>query len=122
MALLLGNTVRFTEQQKRVFENHVRIEDTHLDEAKAWEKKVEWNRAKAARKWRAKMHCMQTIAEGRMADIERRKYDRKRNAAERQAAKVTFEVFDFVFKSINTYLSKREVNMCLMLSCLMSCM
>ena len=97
-----------------MFENHVRIEDTHLDEAKAWEKKVERNRAKAARKWRAKMHCMQTIAEGRMADIERRKYDRKRNAAERQAAKVTFEVFDFVIK--------REVNMCLMLSCLMSCM
>ncbi|KAL5267206.1 hypothetical protein ACHWQZ_G004300 [Mnemiopsis leidyi] len=76
------------EQQKRVFENHVRIEDTHLDEAKAWEKKVERNRMKAARKWRAKMHCMQTIAEGRMADIERRKYDRKRNAAARQAAKI----------------------------------
>ena len=82
-----------------MFENHVRIEDTHLDEAKAWEKKVERNRAKAARKWRAKMHCMQTIAEGRMADIERRKYDRKRNAAARQAAKVNFSVFDFFIES-----------------------
>ena len=85
----------FIEQQKRVFENHVRIEDTHLDEAKAWEKKVERNRMKAARKWRAKMHCMQTIAEGRMADIERRKYDRKKNAAARQAAKVTLLKLDF---------------------------
>ena len=85
---LVFSNFKLTEQQKMVFDNHVRIEDTHLDEAKEWEKKVENNRAKAASNWRAKMHCMQTIAEGRMADIERRKYDRKRNATARKYAKV----------------------------------
>ena len=74
--------------QKSVFEDHQRTEDTHLEEAKAWEKMVENNRVKAANSWRAKMHCMQTIAEGRMADIERRKYDRKRYALERKKAQV----------------------------------
>ena len=49
---------------------------------------VEKNRTKAANNWRAKMHFMQTIAEGRMSDIERRKYDRKRNALERKKNQV----------------------------------
>ena len=77
-----------SERQKSVFENHQRIEDSHLEEARQWEKKVENKRLMAANNWRAKMHCMQTIAEGRMADIERRKYVRKRNAVARKKAQV----------------------------------
>lgn len=66
----------------------MRTEDMRLEEARAWQKKVEDNRVKAANSWRAKMHCMQTIATGRMADIERRKFERKRNSMARKKAQV----------------------------------
>ena len=78
----------FSERRNAVFEIHQRIEDTHLDEARAWERNLERKRAKASNRWRAKMHCMQTVAEGRMADIERRKYDRNKKAQARKKAQV----------------------------------
>eukprot|EP00116_Pleurobrachia_bachei_P001204 sb/3461466/ len=72
------------ERQKCVFEEHQRIEDTHLVEARQWEGKVCDKRAKAAAEWRHKMNIKQSVADSRMADIEKSKCERKKNALERK--------------------------------------
>ena len=78
----------FSEQQQTESNRHQDIEDDNLKEARRWEKHVEGKRANAARSWRARMHCKQSIAEGRMADIERRKNNRKSDALERKRLQV----------------------------------
>ena len=77
-----------SERQQTESNRHQDIEDDNLKEARRWEKHVETKRANAAHSWRARMHCMQSVAEGRMADIERRLQNRKSDALQRKKLQV----------------------------------
>ena len=87
--MLSNRTYPLLERQKCVFEEHQRIEDTHLVEARQWEGKVCDKRAKAAAEWRHKMNIKQSVADSRMADIEKSKCERKKNALERKKEQVS---------------------------------